>query len=384
MFYNGDNRYPVNQFLGEVHERLRKKYALGRKVGKDAAEAETLTIFFQKIKNQFLNNQQDLDETDEQFFNEIQKIVETKMGKTIFNYKGMNSTLKGNKFEEDIANIVSAIATGTTKDASDIQTGTEKAYGSKSMQRFLKDNTYVISYQSEKGQSYNIELLTKDLNNGVKEWIIQEALPKSIQKVKEKNQNQNKYNLYMTQINAKTDINNMNTVFTKEWNFSPETQKAVNILKTATFTAKNYNAGSNLHLGDTNPVRTYFSVLDSLKYNYKTESSSFLHGINLFHSKNVTQDRKTVYSQHIYKLRFIYELIGAGLKGQDLTELASAKFLLYNVTNNDNIYVRSTKQIIATLYDNFDKDFTQKREDPFSGGMYLRLPWIGLESNYKE
>lgn len=414
MRYKNKDGYDVVVFLGEVHNNLKERYiSATSNINKDIDDANSLTWLFQTIKSYSLTKEMnnDLTPADKDFFASIYQLLPNNMQNKLLTYTGKRagSSTKGDLFEREISTIVSAILTGSrdisnnlkaqvSRKAGVVQTGQEKAIGSVDMQRFLQENTSITVEQKitiKDGKTYTNPTKTDTQLKGMLENTAEEiqafwlqTVPQSWKRFKElENSSQERqYGLYMTEINAKTDINAGNVQITETWHVSPKTRKAINALYGATFTAKNYNKGTNLHIGDTNAIRAYFSVLDSFGYDYITKASSFKHGINLLFSKDPSKEkRQKIYKTRIYQLRFIYELIGTGLKGSDLQELSNAKFLLYNVSNGEDIYIISTKQIIQTMYHKFEQeDFMFNRSNPFEGGMYVRLEWLnlGLRSSY--
>ena len=54
-------------------------------------------------------------------------------------------------------------------------------------------------------------------------------------------------------------------------------------------------------------------------------------------------------------LRFAYELSGGGLYDADGNRLDAADFFIYNDPTSNNIWVKSTKEMIANATDYMDK-----------------------------
>lgn len=398
MYYNNNNRYDVNDFLEIVHNDLKVKYAINNpiKINEDNAKAKCMEKFFQKLKDYFLNKPNDeITDLDQAFFNQISNelpIIKRQKRlfsrSNMFNYTGLNSSQIGEKFEQEIGNVLSIIATGKPgfKGKTDFQTGTVTYGGDEDLQKFINRRGKKLAFKiSEKDSSKEILDIANSIFALPKEYY-ETMIPKTWRNIYDDKRNKTGRELYISNTQIKVDINSQTMQFSKQWQVEPNTQSAIDLIKTSTFTLKNYKKGQVIKLGNTNPIKAYFTILSSLGYDYKTKSSSFLHGINLMNctKKNATQERKDIYSTYIYQLRFIYELTGIGQGGSsDLKDIASAQYLLYNELNGNKIKVIPTSQIIADMYDNIKYDSVNKktsfhREDVFKGAMSIKVDWPTL------
>lgn len=101
----------------------------------------------------------------------------------------------------------------------------------------------------------------------------------------------------------------------------------------------------NIKLGNSNPYRAVYGSLTSLGYSHSTSTSAYSA------AKNLTKKKVQNTINHIYHLRYLYELTGAGTK--NLNGLVKeSRFLIYNDPTSDNIYVKSTAQILLEIFKN--------------------------------
>lgn len=120
----------------------------------------------------------------------------------------------------------------------------------------------------------------------------------------------------------------------------PEWEQFIKVFKGARFTVKNYasdNSQEVIHLGQTNIQKSLISTLSELNYNDKQAAHIFYHAIACEASQG----------QHLFHLRFAYELTGGGLYDKDKNKIDEADFFIYNDPATDNIWVRSTKEMIS-------------------------------------
>ena len=130
-----------------------------------------------------------------------------------------------------------------------------------------------------------------------------------------------------------------------ETNIKPEWQEFIAAVAGANFTLKNYSSYSGteaIHLGNTNLIKASLATLNS----FLGDEDQALHVF--FHSNYHASEPEV--ATHIQHWRLIYELTGKGLhiqgEGGEIA-LDEADFIVYNDPSSDNIWVRSTKQIIC-------------------------------------
>lgn len=144
----------------------------------------------------------------------------------------------------------------------------------------------------------------------------------------------------------KTDIQSFNIELTAE--LKPEWQQIASVFSNANFTIKNYiskrkgGIAVQIHFGESNPYKSIMAQLGHLGYSFKQSQHIFFHSLNSW----LKRETKAV-QIHIPHLRFAYELEGNGLYDSDGMSISGADFLIVNDPISENIYVRSTKQMIA-------------------------------------
>ena len=141
-----------------------------------------------------------------------------------------------------------------------------------------------------------------------------------------------------------------------------------NLLKDATFSAKNYdsmsynydafanqlikdlnNSHTTLTLGKSNVYRALSGSLKSLGFNdRKTINKAVFAGLNVINNPSHA-DYDNV-SWHFFHLRYLYELTGAGIVGKN-GKSQRVKYLIYNDPSG-NIYVKSTSDLVSQIIDN--------------------------------
>lgn len=159
------------------------------------------------------------------------------------------------------------------------------------------------------------------------------------------------------------------TGFNKEWiieaDIKPEWQGFVSAFAGATFTLKNYNSNSKtetIHLGSSNLYKAMYGTLNGqLGYDPDESAHIYYHTINFY---NNTKDEEV--GSHIIHLRFVYELTGQGLYDMEGNRLDGADFFIYNDPVSDNVWVRSTKEMIAEI-----QNYIGNVSDPLHSGIVL-------------
>ena len=144
---------------------------------------------------------------------------------------------------------------------------------------------------------------------------------------------------------AKVDVQGYSTSINISTQIKPEWREFIRLIQGTNFTLKNYSSRSQteaLHLGNTNLYKASLGVLTDV-----LPEDEGLHVF--FHSLYHAEDLNVM--SHIQHWRLIYELAGKGLytigdNGEEI-RLNEANFIVYNDPASDNIFVRSTKQIIV-------------------------------------
>lgn len=175
---------------------------------------------------------------------------------------------------------------------------------------------------------------------------------------------------------AKVDIQGAYAEIDIETQVASNFQQLANLLKDATISAKNYSSQYwsetegkkidkniiSLHLGSSDIFKAFVGGMSSLGYSPDIVQKAFFAGYNSYKNKN---NKEIGY--HIYHLRFLYELTGAGLYDNEGNNLKEVKYLIWNDPATDNVKVFST----AVLIDSLLQGDIASGENPF-GGIYLR------------
>ena len=158
---------------------------------------------------------------------------------------------------------------------------------------------------------------------------------------------------------AKVDVKGYGSQVLLEAQIKPEWQDFIKTFTGARFTVKNYRSNSTskysttIHLGNTDVRKAIIATLIDLQVQKDDAVHVYYHSLNEKEEKN--------FEQHIFHLRFAYELTGAGLVDENGDKLDAADFFIYNDPITDNIFVRSTKDMIANMM-NYTPSF---KGDPY-------------------
>lgn len=140
----------------------------------------------------------------------------------------------------------------------------------------------------------------------------------------------------------KTDVQGYSSQFLINADIKPQWREFLHIFSGARMTVKNYSSKTQydtIRLGKTAPQKAVMASLDNLGYGPKQSAHIYYHLIN-----SIPEE-----SEHILHLRFQYELGGGGLYS-DGTKLDEADFFIYNDPHSTNVWVRSTKAMIADMF----------------------------------
>ena len=324
-----------------------------------SAEAKTLQNFFQQIK-QMTSKTGSMQSEGGQLSRALMWQVITKaeaLGGYHQNrewFKMWGGQVQGVQFERELANIVAAVANMTGANT----TGSKLMTGSGSL------GAVNLAGAGSKAD------LTGALDTVVQEWLksTDERLRKLAQDMM-KNSNQ----LVTIGVSGKIDV----TALTAEYNFvatgNAEFDHVARLLKTATFTAKSYASlkkeylealetlsitegnRNELHLGSTSSKRIYIDMLMKFGDLPYPVAASFYY--RTMHSRG----RKPM--DDLNRLRWIYELTGYGqtyLTDWFQQRIAAesgmgAKYLIYNDPSTNNIYVKSTAELVVDVMADFAK-----------------------------
>ena len=337
MYYNGNNKYRVNTFLGQVHTAMKSKYIASSSI--DSQNALELQKFFQELKKASLTY-----DPNNPIGNEVIRAVldgviknspanfkiENLFGQVGHSYAS-NAYESGARFERELTRVIQAVYEGVSD-------------------RDFEFDEKQVNIGSQTASSIN---LSDELLGDKQIQAMLKAVGTKTQKYITMSDGSKKLAYYLRDVDGKIDVKGYEIAITG--NPSPELLKIYELLKDATFTAKNYNSmtwdqkaetyvestGTTLSLGKTNIYRAIVGTLEDLGYDERTSRSAFWAGFN-----KVNQgDQNTI--NHFYHLRYIYELIGSGIK-YDGKSFGTAKYLIYNDPSG-GIWVKSTAEILADL-----------------------------------
>lgn len=159
------------------------------------------------------------------------------------------------------------------------------------------------------------------------------------------------------------------TGFNREWVISseinPKWEGFIRAFTGATFTVKNYGSNSStetIHLGSSNLYKAIYGTLNGgLGYEPDEAAHIYFHTVYFYDN---TKDSNV--GSHIIHMRFIYELTGQGLYDSEGNRLDGADFFIYNDPATENIWVRSTKEMIAEI-----QNYIGNVSDPLHSGIVL-------------
>lgn len=168
---------------------------------------------------------------------------------------------------------------------------------------------------------------------------------------------------------AKTDVTGYSKTINIEANIKPEWQDFIKTFQGANFSLKNYSSkskGQVIHLGNTNYFKAMYGVLNTLGFNSSKSEHIYIHTrISYLFGHTAAQGEGP---SHIVHMRFAYELTGAGLYDELGQKMDEVDFFIYNDPNSENIYVRSTKQMIKDIFEYLD---ISSIGDPWTSGIVI-------------
>lgn len=143
---------------------------------------------------------------------------------------------------------------------------------------------------------------------------------------------------------------------------SPQFGNFIKLFTGKNFSVKNYKSNSqhDIHLGSTAVFKAMFGTLTYLGYSQEDSIHIYSHAFASW------KKRPNVISRNndIFHLRFMYELMGGGLIDIETGKpLEAVDFLIYNAPDTEQIYVKSTKQLVQDIISNK----TIKIQNPWKG-----------------
>ena len=349
--------------LGEVHERMIEAYELEEAARADAARAKKMEQYLRAFKmlgkNKNKNNPAYQDSLEAQAFQEVAREVGHVLGieKNTGYYSLFgnvhNAYISQQKewgaddvFEAEFVKLLELAGQKAASKKTSITMGVSLTGGKTA--NINKSGLDALSNLSES----IVQQAFEDFNNSGQGLVQQHTLPSDLITTP-------------TFRSGKVDATGFNREWVIEADIKPEWQGFVSTFAGATFTLKNYNSKSKtetIHLGSSNLYKAMYGTLNGqLGYDADESAHIYYHTINFY---DKTKDGEV--GSHIIHLRFVYELTGQGLYDMEGNRLDGADFFIYNDPVSDNVWVRSTKEMIAEI-----QDYIGNVSDPLHSGIVL-------------
>lgn len=344
------------QILADVHTNMIDTYNFNKTAAIDIDRAERMENILRKIKKINLNTNNNnnitsiLDSQVLQITEQALSKMNVLLGSQNLTTKQLFSTVHNQQvdkqlqvddiFEVELSAVLSSLQSLATN--SDIN---------------ISNNDIISTYTTGRIQG-TLEKTTMNMT----EDIMDESLQRFVKRIEAQSFNNKAYKSLAASIkkaesrSIKTDIKSYELNITAS--LKPEWENLYSLFGNARFSVKNYQTSNKkIHLGNTNIYKSIIAQLMYLGYTAKDSKNMFYHFINSW----VTRNTQAV-AIHIPHLRFAYELEGGKLYDSETgEEISTADFLIVNDPNSENIYVRSTKGIIADALTN-----TKAQENPFA------------------
>lgn len=332
MYYN--RAKPIAAFLKDVHAQMYAKYITGTQVenvGTMKDNAAQLQTFLQYIKREVRKPPETRD------LGLVSLLKDVPLGKnqlsTIFRH-GYSQSMAVDPFEEELAGVLAAVTNAVSIDNEDLG----------------RENFVVGS---------DLATIANNMLDAASGKILGKLSAGTTQQVQQRGSSP--YTTVAAR-QGKIDVQGITVEVSADAN--PYLVKMYDLLKDATFSAKNYRGeyfnkstmktmpgSATLHLGNSSAYKAYYGVLNDLGASDADIKNSFPRAYNSWKRYNTPE-----VGRYIYGIRQVYELIGAGLVYEGGKSLGNVKYLVYNEPDSDMIYVRSTAEIIQS--------FLQEGENP--------------------
>lgn len=336
MAYTRDDGHSLAEEIQEVHSLMRNEYELSLQVDADKSRAERMEFYlrtFKRLGNAKQNvppgGKQSISQVlDDQALQDISREVSavfTKGGKNLFRWTHLAGLRSGKQKEFQVDDIFEAELAKLLEIAG---------------QRALKEGVTVNG-------GLGAGIVGRVAGNISKEAMT-EFTTHAQELVNADTVSEPKFTTIPTVKSAKTDVTGYRANINIEATIRPEWREFISLFQGARITVKNYknkNAYSTIKLGSTIPQKAIISTLESIGFSGAEATHTFFH---------LVQDPANIQEQaeHIVHLRFAYELTGSGLELIDTdgtTSLENADFFIWNDPVSNNIWVRSTKEMVKNM-----------------------------------
>ena len=323
--FETNSKQPVSTFLQDVHDAMKMRYYAQSLQDKSRA----------KILQTFLQNLKQVAESQDKFTDSVANAVLTQLQASHrSNYKIENLFRRkgGQNLENELADIVLATynASGFNLDKSQTKVISAGQQTGTVLQSILDDDVQTILSELHKNVAKAIDQkgkTTTNISNG----------------------------MILTDVQQKTDIQGLKFNIPISFNLTYDLPSILQILNEAKISAKNYSsynkAGEmiddlyDINIGDSNPYRAIAGSLASLGYGDQTIRSAF-------YASYAKAKEDINVRAHIYHLRYIYELTGAGSVNRKTNQMENANFLVYNDPTGTQIFVVSAGELLSEVLNN--------------------------------
>jgi hypothetical protein len=349
--------------LGDVHTRMIEAYELEQAARVDAARAKKMEQYLRAFKmlgkNKNKNNPAYQDSLEAQAFQKVAREVGQALG-----------IEKSTGYYSLFGNVHSAYISQQKEWGADDVFEAEfvKLLELAGQKAASKQTTITMGVSLTGGKSANIDTKGLDALSNLSNSMVHQALDDfghNGQEIIQRHTLPSDLITMPTFRSGKVDATGFNREWIIEADIKPEWQGFVSAFAGATFTLKNYNSKSKtetIHLGSSNLYKAMYGTLNGqLGYDADESAHIYYHTINFY---GRTKDEEV--GSHIIHLRFVYELTGQGLYDMEGNRLDGADFFIYNDPVSDNVWVRSTKEMIAEI-----QNYIGNVSDPLHSGIVL-------------
>lgn len=329
----------VSSILQQVHDSMKQRYINSPAIQKDVQQAQVLSNFLYILKERAFSrrNSNPAERVQEDIYDIILDSIQLPNRRTLHNLfrrTGHFSQQQGAYFEEDFAAVIVAVMDVANPDQKRKTSIKNINIGSITG---TTDQAIFDAVQEE------AKYYTEDLAEEVKKEIDSKRVGFVFGKID-------------TLVNG--TIVNMNA----NVDFPPGLLEA---LSNASFTDKSYRSatwkdGQKIDLGDrqitlgnSDPYRAVMGSMRALGFDRLATQQVFYGGRNIMAGKDNTPPKETpdYVGKHIYHLRYMYELTGAGILYQNYGSslVSGAKFMVYNDPMSMDIVVVPTSKIISDI-----------------------------------
>lgn len=318
--YGSQNSHSIYAEMRDVHTRMIRKYRLNQEVANDVARAKTMENYLRAFKQ-------------------------------AGNFKQKSSSLQASLEKQMMQDIAAEVGRRLNIDRYSLFRNKHFWYSDSSQQRWGADDVFEAELQrflnvaierASDGAIKGDAALIGNLPANISKELMQEL---SIH-----GQDLVDASFMPSEIitgpkfrSGKVDVTSFTASVTAD--IQPMWHEFINAFSGAKFTVKNYASDTKteiIHLGNTDIKKSLLSTLGELVNTQKEAVHIYYH--SLYYADNL---HDALIGRHILHLRFAYELAGNGLRDAENNRLDAADFFIYNDPVSDNIYVRSTKAMIA-------------------------------------